>query len=81
MARVTRRTKPARSSRGSNSTRPSIRAHMTRRMGIQSSRGINGSPHGTSSQRGRSGKTVERDVGRKPRGKAGIDRRKRFGQF
>lgn len=69
MARMTRRTKPARSSRGKAPKKASVHAHMTKRTGIQPSTGINGSPHGVNARHSR------RDDGN------AIVRRKRFGQF
>lgn len=79
---ITRRTKPARSARGKSPARASVRSAMTRRGGPQPSAGINGSPHGTQAQKAvMRRKTVERDTGRKTKGKAAIDRRKKFGQF
>lgn len=69
MARITYRTKPARSSRGKNPARASVSAAMTRKGGPQPSSGINGSPHGVNS-RGSNAGTGD-----------AIGRRKRFGQY
>lgn len=80
--RMTRRTKPARSSRGKSPGKANIHAHMTKRTGIQPGSGINGSSHGTSAQkRTGGGKRVEKDDGRRTKGQAVIARRKRLGQF
>lgn len=55
MARITRKTKPARSSRGKSPKSPSIGAHMSKRKGVNPGSGIGGSPHGTSANRGGKG--------------------------
>ena len=69
MARLTRRTKPARSARGKSPRKASVAGSMVRRGGPQPSTGINGSPHGVNSR------------GSSRTGTGVIGRRKQFGQY